>query len=243
MLDLFVIRKSGHRRRTKSRNVVCIKYIRTVDNYWHNCGVMCHSLPRTPGKWWYLGISRDEYKDVGFEVLTAVNMKSAVFWVVAPCSLVEVYQRFRGPCCLHHQGDEYKDDVGGSKLMWNVGQTRLHGATYQNTAINLDNDLKYNILYTLWGWFQIRGYTGERTQRYKVKGWNSTFDCMEAARWGITARALDEENSSASWMRTLGGWSVPSLSSSFFWNFPKSPTYLISLIIQPEYLLTLGGNT
>jgi hypothetical protein len=31
----------------------------------------------------------------------------AVFWVVAPCSLVEVYQRFSGPCCLHHQGDEY----------------------------------------------------------------------------------------------------------------------------------------
>jgi hypothetical protein len=34
-------------------------------------------------------------------------MKIAVFWVVAPCSLVDVYQRFRGPCCLHHQGDEY----------------------------------------------------------------------------------------------------------------------------------------
>jgi hypothetical protein len=32
--------------------------------------------------------------------------KIAVFWVVAPCSLVEVYQRFTGPCCLHHQGDE-----------------------------------------------------------------------------------------------------------------------------------------
>jgi hypothetical protein len=32
--------------------------------------------------------------------------KMAVFWVVAPCSLVEVYQRFRGPCCLHHQGDD-----------------------------------------------------------------------------------------------------------------------------------------
>jgi hypothetical protein len=31
----------------------------------------------------------------------------AVFWVVAPCSLVEVYQRFRGLCCLHHQGDGY----------------------------------------------------------------------------------------------------------------------------------------
>jgi hypothetical protein len=31
----------------------------------------------------------------------------AVFWVVAPCSLVEVYRRFRGAYCLHHQGDEY----------------------------------------------------------------------------------------------------------------------------------------
>jgi hypothetical protein len=29
----------------------------------------------------------------------------AVFWVVAPCSLVEVYLRFRGACCLHLQGD------------------------------------------------------------------------------------------------------------------------------------------
>jgi hypothetical protein len=27
----------------------------------------------------------------------------AVFWVVEPCSVVKVYQRFRGPCCLHYQ--------------------------------------------------------------------------------------------------------------------------------------------
>jgi hypothetical protein len=49
-------------------------------------------------------------------------MKMAVFWVVAQCSLVEVYQRFRGPCCLHHQGDD---------------RVRLHGATTQNRAISL----------------------------------------------------------------------------------------------------------
>jgi hypothetical protein len=36
-----------------------------------------------------------------------MSMKMAVFWVVALCSLVEVYHRFRGPCCLHHQDDEY----------------------------------------------------------------------------------------------------------------------------------------
>jgi hypothetical protein len=53
-------------------------------------------------------------RSVGFEVLTAVSTKMAVFLVVAPCSLVEVYQRFRGPCCLHHKGDDRPDD-GGSK--------------------------------------------------------------------------------------------------------------------------------
>jgi hypothetical protein len=33
----------------------------------------------------------------------AKQMKMAAFCVVAPCSLVEVYRRFRGTCCLHHQ--------------------------------------------------------------------------------------------------------------------------------------------
>jgi hypothetical protein len=37
-------------------------------------------------------------------------MEMAVFWVVAPFSLVEIYQRFRGP------------DDGGSKDLWNVGK-------------------------------------------------------------------------------------------------------------------------
>jgi hypothetical protein len=32
---------------------------------------------------------------VRLEVLEAESMKTTVFWVVAPCSLVGVYQRFR----------------------------------------------------------------------------------------------------------------------------------------------------
>jgi hypothetical protein len=35
---------------------------------------------------------------VRFEVLTAASIKMAIFWVVAPCSLVEVQRRFRGAC-------------------------------------------------------------------------------------------------------------------------------------------------
>jgi hypothetical protein len=49
---------------------------------------------------------------VGFEDLMAVSTKMVVFWFVALCSLVEVYQRFRGPCCLHHH---HRPDDGVSK--------------------------------------------------------------------------------------------------------------------------------
>jgi hypothetical protein len=34
------------------------------------------------------------------------SMKVSVFWEVAPSSLVEVYRRFGGSYCLHHQDDE-----------------------------------------------------------------------------------------------------------------------------------------
>jgi hypothetical protein len=56
---------------------------------------------------------------VRFQVLTAASMKMTVFWVVAPCSLVEVYWCFRSACYLNHQGD--CPDDGVNKHLWNVG--------------------------------------------------------------------------------------------------------------------------
>jgi hypothetical protein len=50
---------------------------------------------------------RSKNEIVGFKVLTAVSKKMAVFWVIAPCSLVEIYLRFRSTCCLHHQSDHH----------------------------------------------------------------------------------------------------------------------------------------
>jgi hypothetical protein len=53
----------------------------------------------------------------------------AVFWVEVPCSLVAVYRRFRGPCCLHHQGEEsYHPDDGSSKdpRRYNPEDSQLH---------------------------------------------------------------------------------------------------------------------
>jgi hypothetical protein len=53
--------------------------------------------------------------EVKFQVLTAASMNMAVFWVGAPCSLVEVYLRsiIRA---THRPSD------GGSKHLWNVGK-------------------------------------------------------------------------------------------------------------------------
>jgi hypothetical protein len=37
---------------------------------------------------------------VRLDIITMANMKMAVFLVVVPRSLVEVYRRFRAPCCI-----------------------------------------------------------------------------------------------------------------------------------------------
>jgi hypothetical protein len=58
---------------------------------------------------------------VRFEVLTVAVMKTAVVWVLAPCSLAEFYWRFIGACCFHHQDEEYPDD-GLSKHLWSGGR-------------------------------------------------------------------------------------------------------------------------
>jgi hypothetical protein len=50
---------------------------------------------------------------MGFQVLTATNMKMIVIWDVAPCSLVETDRRFRGAYGLHH----HRLDDGGSEQL------------------------------------------------------------------------------------------------------------------------------
>jgi hypothetical protein len=52
---------------------------------------------------------------VRFRVLTA-SMKMTVFWDVAPCSLIEIYRRYRDAYCLHQQGDGHPDDRGSKHL-------------------------------------------------------------------------------------------------------------------------------
>jgi hypothetical protein len=66
-----------------------------------------------------------------------------VFWVVAPCSLVEVYRCFRGPCYLHHQSDD-----GASSPWWWRQQAPLKRRVnfYQATRCNNPEDSHLHIL-------------------------------------------------------------------------------------------------
>jgi hypothetical protein len=68
-------------------------------------------------------------------------MKMTVFWVVAPCSQVEVYRLFRGDCCIYHKGDRPED--GGSK---HRDKLLLHDATTQKTIIFMLAAVRTSIL-------------------------------------------------------------------------------------------------
>jgi hypothetical protein len=59
--------------------------------------IICLEDPRKP--------TTDKASDARYEVLTAVKIHIEDFWVVTACNGVVGYQRFRGTCCLHLQGE------------------------------------------------------------------------------------------------------------------------------------------
>jgi hypothetical protein len=62
-----------------------------------------------------------------------------VFWSTAPYSLEEVYRRFRGACCLHHQGDYRSDDGAAS-----ISETSVN--VYPTTRRNNPEDSHLQLL-------------------------------------------------------------------------------------------------
>jgi hypothetical protein len=59
------------------------------------------------------------------ENFTAAQLKMTVFWVAAPCSLVEIDRRFRGAYCLYHQGDEWLSS-SSKRIKFITVFTKLH---------------------------------------------------------------------------------------------------------------------
>jgi hypothetical protein len=82
----------------------------------------------------------DNIKTVGFDVFTAVTMKNAVFWNVAPCRSC-VNRRFGGTCSLHHPKRRFTQNI--------------HGTTSQKTAFfNIKIDLR-EIGWSDMGWIDL----------------------------------------------------------------------------------------
>jgi hypothetical protein len=70
----------------------------------------------------------------------------AVFWVVAPCCLVEVCRRFRGACCLHHQGGLMMEAarISGTSIKFNQ-PTRRNNPEDRNLHTRHRKNLKYRL--------------------------------------------------------------------------------------------------
>jgi hypothetical protein len=71
----------------------------------------------------------------------------AVFWVMAPCRLVEVYQRFRNSYCLRHQGistphnQPTKKSTGGVKRKREISSVaRLDHSCVQSERIVINGE-------------------------------------------------------------------------------------------------------
>jgi hypothetical protein len=67
---------------------------------------------------------------LGFEVITAVVMKSPVFWNIRPCSSLKVNRRFGGKCCLHLQdlriNQERNQHESGGKQSFSTDYAALY---------------------------------------------------------------------------------------------------------------------
>jgi hypothetical protein len=131
-------------RRSHVLNCIC-QYWEISDNFtlsvqYRNLSTKTrNSTLRAPHIWIYLTsvcIFDQERRIVRVQLATAVSMKMAVFWVVAPCTLVQIYQRLRRPYCLHHQCDRPETPVNSyqSTRRYNPEDSHLQDVVSQDVA-------------------------------------------------------------------------------------------------------------
>jgi hypothetical protein len=68
------------------------------------------------------------------------------FWVVALCSLEEVYGRFRDTCCLHHQSDEWLKFTDVSEIRAAIIALMMEAASSSETSVNFYQTTRGNNL-------------------------------------------------------------------------------------------------
>jgi hypothetical protein len=71
---------------------------------------------------------------IGFQVLTAVVMKSPIFWDITPCSPLKVNRRFGEKRRLHLQGRRVSQKINLSEALLATCLTLLYRLTYSSTV-------------------------------------------------------------------------------------------------------------
>jgi hypothetical protein len=83
----------------------------------------------------------------------ATNMEMALSWDVVPCSLVDIYRRFRGSYCLHQHRDTNQDQI--LSTMCGIAPPLNHKILPKNHSfwrLNVLADIhpSYRLLFTDW---------------------------------------------------------------------------------------------
>jgi hypothetical protein len=103
---------------------------------------------------WCLIKHQGLYFLVRFQVLAVVTMNITVFWVLAPCSLLETYRRLRGSYCLHHYGDLPDDGAVSisetSASFYETTQRNIQKTGTLNFALYSPNSMEESFLRILY---------------------------------------------------------------------------------------------
>jgi hypothetical protein len=117
------------------------------------------------------------------------HSKMAVFWDVAPCSLVEVYRRFGGACCSHHLADDEGAVISS--------ETSVH--FYQTTRRNIPED---SLLQT-GNREDLMSHQYDKTRLTAKRKWEWGFHAIGEKNTGWKMAEEEIEGWQFSWMFTV----------------------------------------
>jgi hypothetical protein len=65
-----------------------------------------------------------------FHIFTATNNKTTAFLDITPCSVIEIYRRFRGAYCFHRLSDDEDSTSETSVYFYETTLRHIQGACY-----------------------------------------------------------------------------------------------------------------
>jgi hypothetical protein len=105
------------------------------------------------------------------------GQKMAVFWDVAPRSLVEIDRRFRGASCLHHEGDDAERENGMKMAVFSCSFVTIMRALTTGQCARLLLCRKYPSQRLRW----LKGFAAGSIDNGEAADWA----CRRAHGWSL----------------------------------------------------------